>query len=145
MPVCRHCGSRISKFDKDRCPICGEVSPLNGVSSDTVEITSQIHLGSGDYSDFKPKRRKIFILLGCLFGYLGLQFFYIGRGKVGLIWFLANLLVGAGLFFLVLSLSSLIWLSILITAVVMYAISIGSTLYLNSKPNLQDGKGNLVR
>ena len=145
MPVCRHCGSRISKFDKDRCPICGEVSPLEGVNSDTVEITSQIHLGKDDYSDFKPKKRKVFVLLGCLVGYLGLQFIYISRAKVGLIWFLANVLLGAGLFFLINSLASILWLAILISAVTLYAINIGSTIYLNTRPNLQDGKGNLVR
>ena len=44
MPVCRHCGTRITKFDTDRCPVCGELNPLEGVTSDTVEITTEIDL-----------------------------------------------------------------------------------------------------
>ena len=42
MPICRNCGARIEKFNKDICPICGEKKPLEGVNSETVEITGQI-------------------------------------------------------------------------------------------------------
>ena len=44
MPNCRNCGARLSKFDTDLCPVCGIKNPLEGISSETVEITSQIDL-----------------------------------------------------------------------------------------------------
>ena len=44
MPNCRNCGARLSKFDTDLCPVCGIKNPLEGTSSETVEITSQIDL-----------------------------------------------------------------------------------------------------
>ena len=75
MPICRHCGSRISKLDKDRCPICGEINPLEGVNSDTIEVTSDIDLSNPAFSDYKPKKRKVFLLLSCLIGYKGTAFF----------------------------------------------------------------------
>ena len=53
MPNCRHCGARIEKFHKDRCPICGELNPLDGVSSETIEITSQIQKSDIEYKKLK--------------------------------------------------------------------------------------------
>ena len=44
MPYCKNCGSRITKFDNDICPICGAKNPLEGVTSDTVEITSELDI-----------------------------------------------------------------------------------------------------
>ena len=45
MPYCRNCRARITKFEKDICPVCGTRNPLDGANSDTVEITSQLDLG----------------------------------------------------------------------------------------------------
>ena len=39
MPNCRNCGARITKFDKDICPVCGTKNPLQGVGSETMEVT----------------------------------------------------------------------------------------------------------
>ena len=44
MPKCRNCGTRLTKFDIDICPVCGTKDPLKGVSSDTLEVTSEISL-----------------------------------------------------------------------------------------------------
>ena len=82
MPICRNCNSRISKFDKDRCPVCGTISPLKGVTSETVEVTSEIDLTSGEYN-FKPKDRNIVMLLFTLIGFTGAGFFYLKKNKFG--------------------------------------------------------------
>ena len=44
MPTCKNCNARITKFDKDRCPVCGFVNPFNLDNGDTVDITSNISL-----------------------------------------------------------------------------------------------------
>ena len=44
MPYCKNCGSRITKFDKEICPVCGEKKPLDGAVSDTVEITTELNV-----------------------------------------------------------------------------------------------------
>ena len=67
MPVCKNCNSRIDKFNKDRCPICGVERPFEGVSSDTVEVTSRID--SGDVKiDYHPRKRKTLLTLFALCG-----------------------------------------------------------------------------
>ena len=45
MPICRNCNSRISKFDKDRCPVCGTITLEQEVISNTIhcEATSEPH------------------------------------------------------------------------------------------------------
>ena len=96
MPVCRHCGTRISKFDKDRCPVCGELNPLEGVVSDTVEITSVINLSDELKQNYHPKKKTMFFILSSLIGWLGFQFYYLRYIKAGLIWMGINLLILAG-------------------------------------------------
>ena len=49
MPTCRECHSRISKFDKDICPVCGAKNPLDGVTSDTIEITHEIDISNPEF------------------------------------------------------------------------------------------------
>ena len=78
MPTCRNCGARLSKFDKDICPVCGTPDPLKGVTSETVEITSQVDL-SQDPQSPKLKIRstsfyddeRFFVLLGIRLNPLG--------------------------------------------------------------------------
>ena len=44
MPNCRNCGARITKFDKDICPVCGQKNPLMGVDVvKSVEVTNTGH------------------------------------------------------------------------------------------------------
>ena len=145
MPVCRHCGSRISKLDKDRCPVCGEINPLEGVNSDTIEVTSVLDISSSDELAFKPKTKKMFLLLSCLIGWVGAQFFYLKYKRAGLIWLAINLAILAGgfcaFFFGVHSLL----LAILIPLLVLYAANIAFGLVIFKKPSFKDGDGNLLR
>ena len=145
MPVCRHCGSRISKLDKDRCPVCGEINPLEGVNSDTIEVTSVLDISSSEELAFKPKTKKMFLLLSCLIGWVGAQFFYLKYKRAGLIWLAINLVILAGgfcaFFFGVHSLL----LAILIPLLVLYAANIVFGLVIYKKPSFKDGDGNLLR
>lgn len=145
MPVCRHCGSRISKLEKDRCPICGELNPLEGVNSDTVEVTGVINITSEDKYDFKPKKKKVFLLLSCLVGFTGVQFFYLKYLRAGLIWLLMNIVMLAGgfstFYFGVKSLP----LAISIPLAIVYTANIVFGLIVFTKPSFKDGEGNLLR
>ncbi len=145
MPICRHCGSRISKLDKDRCPICGEINPLEGVNSDTVEVTSVLDISPDDYSDYKPRTRKTFLLLSILIGWLGTQFFYLKYKRAGLIWLLANLaILGGGFAAFFFGVHSLL-LAILIPLLVVYAANVSFGLVIFFKPNFKDANSNLLR
>lgn len=145
MPVCRHCGSRISKLDKDRCPVCGELNPLEGVNSDTIEVTSVIDIPSEGYMSFKPKKKKTFLLLSCLIGWLGVQFFYLKYKRAGLIWLLANLAIIAGGFCAFFFGVHNLLLAILIPLLVVYAANIAFGLVIFTKPTFKDADSNLLR
>ena len=79
MPNCRNCGSRLSKFDKDICPVCGFKHPLDGVSSETQEVTSEISFYKGELKTSKVRKRWLtllhltrpMMLLMCLISSLG--------------------------------------------------------------------------
>lgn len=145
MPSCRNCGARLSKFDSDICPVCGTKKPLEGVSSETIEITSQVDLSSFTAGQKVKRRRKTMLLLSLLLGFTGALFFYIKKALLGFIWLLINLLVGAGLavlFLLVVKLN--LALSIILPVVLIYLVNaiVGAIYFL--KPNLKDGEGEFV-
>lgn len=145
MPICRNCKARISKFDKDICPVCGTKQPLQGVSSDTVEITAQVDI-SGLKEERKVLRnRKSMLLLFIFCGFTGSGFFYLKKKKTALVWLLSNLVFIPVLFLMFYFPFELeVVLSIVFSFVVDYIINavVGAALYLF--PNLKDGEGEFV-
>ncbi len=145
MPICRECKSRISKFDKDVCPICGCKNPLEGVSSETVEITSQLDASSPEFKEYKPCKKVVVFFLFLLIGWTGTPYFYMHYLKKGLIYLfinliLATLLVCGFLFLIKLD----VWLSILIPIVAIYIINVCFGLFFLFKNDLKDGKGEFL-
>ena len=145
MPVCRYCRSRIDKFNKDRCPVCGELNPLEGVTSDTVEITTVIDPNGELKNEFSPKTKKVFFLLSCLIGWLGLQFHYLRYFKFGFIWMAINLVIlGGGFSAFYFGLHNLL-LGILLPLILVYACNISLGLAVLKKTSIKDANGNLFK
>lgn len=144
MPNCKNCHSRISKFDKDFCPVCGVEHPLDGVTSDTVDITSEISL-SDELKDVRIKKKLVCVLLSFFLGFLGVPFFYLNYKKVGLI--VGGSSLGLfGLLLLVIILVSHSWLwAILAPSLVMLVINIVFGLYFILRQNLKTYNGELVK
>ena len=143
MPYCKNCRSRLDRFSKDRCPICGAENPFDGVSSDTVEITTNI-----DTSDLKlnyhPKNKTIFLWLFTL-GMFGAPYFYIYKTKQAIIWLIVNivLFVGAvlGLVFgTTIHPAIVVVCSFVLFMVVNFVIGV----FIYNKPNLKDGHGDFL-
>lgn len=145
MPVCKHCGVRISKFDTDRCPICGELNPLKDVKSDTIEVTSEINMINDQNLAYEPVKRSTFLLLSILLGWTGINWFYAKLKKPGLIWLIAHLVFLGGLFALLFVLSHNILISILVPFGVAYVINTIMGILIHINPNFKDGHGNLLK
>lgn len=145
MPNCRNCGARLSKFDSDICPVCGTPKPLEGVTSETIEITSQV-----DLSDFKAgqkvvRRRKMMLILSILLGWTGAMFFYLKNKKFAILWLLINLGGIAGVSLLLFTLAGLnIGLSIGLGFAFVYLLNIINGLLFFVKKDLKDGEGEFV-
>ena len=145
MPSCRNCGARLSKFDSDICPVCGTKKPLEGVSSETVEITSQVDLSGFNDGQKVVRRRKQMLLLSLLIGFTGAMFFYIKKGVLGFVWLLVNIVFIAGLLLVLFLAAKLnLVISILIPVLSAYSINIVVGLVYFFKQNLKDGEGEFV-
>ena len=145
MPSCRNCGARLSKFDKDICPVCGQVNPLEGVSSETIEITSQVDLANFKAGQKVVRRRKTMLILSLVIGWCGAQFFYIKQKTFAIIWLLINLAILGGLFALLYFLVKMqIALAIIIPFATAYLINIVTALVLYYRKDLKDGEGEFV-
>ena len=145
MPNCRNCGARLSKFDTDLCPVCGIKNPLQGTSSETVEITSQIDLSEMKEGQKVLRRRKKFIAYFFTLGFTGLPFFYIKKYVLGLIWLICNLAVIGGLFAVFyFAARAHIAVAIIVPILIVYAINaVVATIY-NFLPDIKDGEGEFI-
>ena len=145
MPNCRNCGARLSKFDSDICPVCGTSKPLEGVSSETIEITSQVDLSGFKAGQKIVRRRKIMLILSLLIGWTGAMFFYLKNKRNALIWLLINLGGIAGVSVLMFTAVKLnIGLSLLIGFGFAYLCNIILGLCFFAKKDLKDGEGEFV-
>jgi RNA polymerase subunit RPABC4/transcription elongation factor Spt4 len=145
MPNCKNCGSRISKFDKDICPVCGFVHPLNNVKSETVEITSEISISS-DALKYKSKSKLTTFILFFLVGFLGVGYFYLSYKKRGLIWLIINVLFILGLsILLAYPLNFGLIYGILIPFIISYLVNTGIGIYYLAKNDVKDGRGDFLR
>lgn len=145
MPNCRNCGARLTKFDSDICPVCGIKNPLQGIDSETVEVTSQIDLSQMKEGQKVVRRRKTMTLLFFSLGFSGAQFFYIKKNILGLIWLVSNIAVIAGLFCIFnFAVKSHIALSIILPFVVVYAINAIIGAVFNFLPDIKDGEGEFI-
>ena len=145
MPNCKNCGARISKFDADICPVCGTPKPLQGVSSETIEITSQIDLNNFKEGQNIVRRRKTLLLLFILVGFIGIPFFYLKKKKMALLWLIINLVVLGGLFALFFfALKFHVALAIIIPLLVVYIANAMTGVIYNFIPDLKDGEGEFV-
>ena len=145
MPSCRNCGARLSKFDKDICPVCGQINPLEGVSSETIEITSQVDLSNFKAGQKVVRRRKTMLILSLTLGWAGVQYFYIKQKVLGFLWLIINLMIMGGLFaFFYFVLKLLLVPSIIIAFASVYLANIVGALVLYYRKDLKDGEGEFV-
>ena len=144
MPVCRNCKKRIERFNKDRCPICGIEHPFEGVSSDTVEITTNIDVDSVGV-DYNPRKKKKMLLFFCLVGLTGIPFFYLHKKLLGFLQIVWSLLIISGVAVLLWFFTPLInYFCGLCGLGAAYLVNILLGLILYKTPNLKDGDGEFV-
>lgn len=146
MPKCKNCGSRITRFDKDICPICGEKNPLEGVSSETIEITSNLDLSEAELKEFKPTTKFRAFLFFSFLGWTGAPLFYLNYYYQALIWLFLNLsfIGGIGSVFAFIVKMGFPW-GYLVALAIIYVINIGVGLFTFFKHNLKDGRGEFLR
>ena len=144
MPVCKNCHARIDKFNKDMCPVCGTPNPFEGVTSETVEITTHIDTDSLKL-DYHPRKRSKLLLFFITLGIFGVPFFYLYKKKLGVIYALINLAVIAGLT-VVFAIPCNIHIALAIVISVLFMIALNSIVGLiyYKKQNLKDGRGDFL-
>lgn len=146
MPYCRSCGARITKFEKDMCPICGAKNPLEGASSDTIEVTSELDINEKtNRKIYKAHFRFDTFMWFSFLGFTGAGFFYLNFKKVGYIWLAANLAFIGGLIALFVALlSPKSWISYVAPIALTYVINMAIGVYYLVKKDVKDGNGEFI-
>jgi hypothetical protein len=144
MPKCRSCGTRLSKFDKDICPVCGIDMPLEGVDNETIEITSEISGLKETMSGYKETSRTTCFVLSLCIGWSGASYFYQGKNKLGIIWLILNVTIFASLFLLFYFLNQFL-LAYILPISLIYILNILMSFYFMYKEDYKDGRGNFLK
>lgn len=84
MAKCKYCHESISRLDKEICPFCGGLKPLDGTDTSTRDVTKVIDQLDNPVT-IKHKKRIIAAILAVTVGIFGLHQIYMGKYKKGLI------------------------------------------------------------
>lgn len=96
MAKCKYCHQDITRLDKEICPFCGGLKPLEGDSGHTLDITKVIdQVEHADQLKFHSK--VVAALLAIFLGIFGANNFYLGFKKKGLIALAISIVAIAGL------------------------------------------------
>lgn len=101
MPKCKYCGENITKFDKEICPFCGEKNPIDTEKEETCDVTqtlNTVNINTKEKINIKEHKKIVNFVLCLLFGLFGVDSFYLGYKKEGLIRILSTLLIYGGCF-----------------------------------------------
>ncbi len=99
MPKCKNCHKNITKFDKERCPYCGCLNPLEGHNYETSDITQTIDiLSNKEEVKFVQHKKLTNNILMMFLGIFGADLFYLGFYKSALIRLAINIVVYGILF-----------------------------------------------
>ena len=84
MAQCKYCHENITRLDREVCPFCGGLKPLEGTDDSTQDITEVI--GQVEHAeDIKAHSRIVAAILAFILGIFGANLFYIGKTKKALI------------------------------------------------------------
>lgn len=147
MAKCKYCHETISKLDKDICPFCGGLKPLEGLADYTEDFTRAFDPIKMD-ADAESKKRNTAAIFGFALGFFGGHYFYLGFIKNALIQLAINVVVVALLVLLPILLKIEMPIS-LIFFIALGLLFIGTNVffglrYLN-RSDLKDAKGDLLR
>ena len=101
MAKCKYCGENITKFDKEICPFCGGKDPIDYTKQDTCDVTQTINTISNEKKEelaLKEHKRSVSFILCLLLGLFGIDSFYLGFKKEGIIRIASTLVIYGGLF-----------------------------------------------
>lgn len=145
MARCKYCHESITRLDKEVCPFCGGLKPLEGTDDSTQDITKVIGQVENTES-LKFRSKVIAAILAILFGVFGANLFYLGKIKKGLIVLAISVLfiVGFGsiLFF------AIPWhnaLAFLIFYFILETLMIGVGIAYLTKHNITDKNGAFLK
>lgn len=145
MPYCKFCHHEISKFDRDVCPFCGGLNPIDSEYK-TMDVTRQIGKIKDDVELYQSKSHLTFSLFAMFLGMFGVHNFYIKKAKKGIVNLVTSILfeisLGLILFFSGALKNALAFL-IPFFALFLFYIILG-LVYLK-KDSLKDGEGEFLR
>ena len=95
MAKCKYCGESINRLDKEICPFCGGIKPLEGIDDSTEDFTTALE--SINETSNKPKSKIIAAILAFLLGIFGFHNYYLGKYKIGFITLGISLALIAGI------------------------------------------------
>ena len=84
MAKCKYCNANISRLDKEICPFCGGLKPLEGQDDVTEDFTKSFNPIQCQ-NDVKRKKKVVAAILAITLGVFGCHMFYLNKKNIGFI------------------------------------------------------------
>jgi hypothetical protein len=143
MARCKNCGSQIED-NSSVCSVCGQINPIKQKKVKTVDITTRLEQDKVDFSAYRPKSRKIAVLLFCLVGFSGAPYFYLADKAKAYISILSSVIFIASAILLGVFVLGDLLLPLLIVIGALYAINIFIGLRYLTHHDIKDGQGEFL-
>lgn len=148
MPLCKNCHRNISRFDKDICPYCGFINPIDD-TYETKDVTSLANPVKEGFKLYKSKSKTLFLVFAFTLSFFGIHEFYLGFKRRGFIYLIINLMataiIGSSLAFIPSpAILSPLW-SYLVTFFAIYLVNILLSIRFLFKESLKDKRGEFLR
>lgn len=146
MPYCKNCHQKLTRLDKDICPYCGTPKPLEGISTETQDITTSFDPIQPEYKQVKAKSKVLTGILCIFFGILGVHGFYLQKFRLAFESILMSLLVIGGSFLVLYFTKLLSWeLALIVPASVCELFFLVMGIGYIVKSDIKDGRGEFLR
>ena len=144
MAQCKYCHETITRLDREVCPFCGGLKPLDGVNDKTQDITKVIN--QVEHADeLKIHSKVVAAILAFILGIFGANLFYLGKTKKAIFVIAISLLFIGGFGSLVFFFGWSSPLAYLIFYFVLEALMIGVGIGYLVKHNITDSNGAFLK
>ena len=147
MPKCRVCGSHLTRYQKEVCPICGERNPFAESDHYTADLTQVVQSVKKEElpSTYNPYSKRLFTILAATCGFFGIHLFYIKRNIHAAIWLTACVILSVGSGLLSFFLMDKNWLGFLIGFGSIYLVNIIFGIVTIFSRDIKDGNGEFLK
>ncbi len=143
MAKCKNCGSQIAE-NCTVCSTCGQINPIKTKKVKTTDMTMKFQQEKISVESYRPKRRKVVVVLFFLLGFTAAPYFYLRDMYRALVSLVSTFVIIGAAFLMGYFVFENLTISLIVGAIFLYSIHVGVGIYYLRHHEIKDGKGEFL-